>query len=158
SSGPVRRRPHVEPAAVAAKAAAPARRWKLALVTYTDATVVDEGYEGIRAGLKEAGLADGREFTIKYHTAQGDVATLNSIFDEVNSDTSDLVLSLTTMALQGGLRKLDQKPLLFSLVLDPFAAGAGKSKADHRPHVTGVYLDFPYSEVVRTIHEVLPRA
>ncbi|MDR3638411.1 MAG: ABC transporter substrate-binding protein, partial [Isosphaeraceae bacterium] len=156
--GPVRRRPRVEPAAVAVKAAALSRRWKLGLVSYTDATVVDEAREGLREGLKEAGLVDGRDFTIDYRSAQGDVATLNTIYDEMNGNDSDLILSLTTTALQTGLRKVDQKPLLFALVLDPFAAGAGKTATDHRPRVTGVYLDFPYAEVVRTIREILPAA
>ena len=101
---------------------------------------------------------DGRDFTIDYHSAQGDIATLNSIFDELNGNDSDLVVSLTTSALQCGLRKVEQKPLVFALVLDPIAAGAGRSDSDHRPKVTGVYLDFPYAEVVRTIRAVLPRA
>jgi ABC-type uncharacterized transport system substrate-binding protein len=163
SKGPVRRRPRVEPAAVAsAKAkkanARPARRWKIGLVTFTDATVVDEAYTGIRLGLKEAGLIEGRDFTIDYRSAQGDIATLNSIYDELNGNDSDLILNLTTPALQCGLRKVDRKPLVFGLVLDPFAAGAGKSSTDHRPRVTGVYLDFPYAEVAKTIRQVLPEA
>jgi ABC-type uncharacterized transport system substrate-binding protein len=157
-SGPVRRRPRVEPAALAVKAPAPSRRWKIGLVTYTEAAVVDECFGGIREGLKNAGLVDGRDFTIDYRSAQGDIATLNSIYDELNGNDSDLVLSFTTTALQGGLRKLDQKPLIFALVLDPFAAGAGKSDADHRPNVTGVYLSFPFAEVIQTVREVLPRA
>ena len=57
--------------------------------------------------------------------------------------TADLVISFTTTALQAALRKIDRKPLLFALVLDPFAAGAGKSDTDHRANVTGVYLAFP---------------
>jgi ABC-type uncharacterized transport system substrate-binding protein len=160
ATGPVRRRPRVEPAAVAVAAAAPtpSRRWKLGLVTYTDSSVVDDCYAGIRVGLKEAGLAEGRNFTISYQSAQNDIATLNSICDELDSNDSDLVISLTTMALQGALRKIDQKPLIFALVLDPIAAGAGRSNTDHRPRMSGVYLDFPYTEVVATIREVLPRA
>ena len=43
-------------------------------------------------------------------------------------------------------------------MLDPFAAGAGKSDTDHRANVTGVYLAFPYAEVAHAIREVLPRA
>lgn len=158
SQGPVRRRPRVEPGAVASGRARPARRWRIGLVTYSDATVVEEACTGIRLGLKEAGLVEGRDFSIDYRSAQGDVATLNSIYDELNSNDSDLILSLTTPALQCGLRKVDGKPLVFGLVLDPFAAGAGKSNADHRPRVTGVYLDFPYAEVAKTIRQVLPRA
>jgi ABC-type uncharacterized transport system substrate-binding protein len=158
ANGPVRRRPRVEPAAVAVKAGRPSRLWRLGLVTYIDATVVEQALDGIRQGLREAGLVDGRDFTITYHSAQGDIATLNSIYDELNGGDSDLVLSLTTTALQSGLRKLDQKPLIFALVLDPIAAGAGTSNTDHRPHVTGVYLDFPYAELARTVRTLLPRA
>lgn len=158
AQGPVRRRPRGEPAAVVAKRTAPSRRWTLGLVSSSDSTVVDEAYAGVRAGLKDAGLAEGTDYTFHYRNAQGDIATLNAIYDEFNSDASDLVVSLTTPALQSGLRKLDRKPLVFGLVLDPIAAGAGKSATDHRPGVTGAYLDFPYSEVVRTIREVLPRA
>jgi putative ABC transport system substrate-binding protein len=76
----------------------------------------------------------------------------------MNGNDTDLVIAFTTTGLQTALRKIDQKPLLFGLVLDPFAAGAGRSDTDHRAHVTGVYLDFPYAEVARTIRQVMPAA
>jgi ABC-type uncharacterized transport system substrate-binding protein len=158
ANGPVRRRGRVEPAAVAAKAAAPPRRRKIGLVAYSDSSVVDEAIGGFRAGLKEAALVEGRDCTIAYRNAQGDIATLNSIYDELGSDDSDLVVSLSTPALQCGLRKVGRKPLVFALVLDPIAAGAGRSAADHRRGVTGVYLEFPYAEMARTIRAVLPGA
>ena len=60
--------------------------------------------------------------------------------------------------MQAALRKVDRKPLVFAGVLDPIAAGAGKSDSDHRPNVTGVYLAFPYAAMARTIREVLPGA
>jgi ABC-type uncharacterized transport system substrate-binding protein len=157
-NGPVRRRGRAAPAAVVAQTAAPPRRWKIGLVSYSDSSVVDEAIGGIRAGLKEAALVEGRDFTIDYRNAQGDIATLNSIYDELASNDSDLVVSLSTPALQCGLRKVDRKPLVFAVVLDPIAAGAGRSVADHRPKVTGVYLEFPYAEMARTIRAVLPGA
>ena len=142
----------------ATKPSAPSRLWKIGLISAADATVVDDAYAGLREGLKEAGLVDGRDFKINYRNAQGDIATLNSICDEMNGNDTDLVIAFTTTALQAALRKIDRKPLLFALVLDPFAAGAGKSDTDHRANVTGVYLAFPYAEVARAIREVLPRA
>ena len=156
--GPVRRRPRVEFAKAAPKPSGPRGCGRSDWSRAADATVVDEAYRGLRAGLKEAGLVDGRDFTINYRNAQGDIATLNSICDEMNGNDTDLVIAFTTTALQAALRKIDRKPLLFALVLDPFAAGAGKSDTDHRANVTGVYLAFPYAEVARAIREVLPRA
>ena len=156
--GPVRRHPPAAFAKNARKTARPSHRWKLGLISAFDSTVVDEELEGLREGLKEAGLTDGRDFQINYRNAQGDIGTLNSICDEMNGNDADLVISFTTTGLQSALRKIDRKPLLFALVLDPFAAGAGKSDTDHRTNVTGVYLAFPYAEVARSIREVLPRA
>ena len=53
---------------------------------------------------------------------------------------------------------MDGKPIVFAGVLDPIAAGAGKSDSDHRKDVTGVALAFPYSAMARAVREVLPRA
>ena len=112
---------------------------------------------GLRRGLKEAGLVEGRDFTTTYRNAQGDIATLNAMFDELNGDDTDLVVSFSTPALQAALRKVDRKPIVFAGVLDPIAAGAGKSDTDHRPNVTGAYLAFPYAAMARTVREVLPQ-
>ncbi len=156
--GPVRLRPRVEFARAAPRPSRASRLWKIGLVSAADATIVEECYSGLRLGLNEAGLVDGRDFTINYRNAQGDIATLNSICDEMNGDDGDLVISFTTTALQTALRKIDRKPLLFALVLDPFAAGAGKSDTEHRANVTGVYLAFPYADVARSIRDVMPKA
>ena len=156
--GPVRLRPRVEFAKAARNHSRPSRLRKIGLISVADAKVVDDAYDGLRQGLKEAGLVDGRDFKINYKNAQGDIATLNSICDEMSGNDTEVVIVLTTTALQAALRKIENKPLVFALVLDPFTAGAGKSATDHRPNVTGVYLAFPYAEVARTIREVLPGA
>jgi ABC-type uncharacterized transport system substrate-binding protein len=134
------------------------RIWKVGLAAYSDSIILDETIEGFRRGLKEAGLVEGRDCTTTYRNAQGDIATLNAVFDELNSNETDLVVSFSTPALQAALRRVDRKPVVFAVVLDPFAAGAGKSESDHRRDVTGVYLAFPYAAMVRTIREVLPKA
>ena len=114
--------------------------------------------EGWRRGLKEAGLVEGRDYTTTYRNAQGDIAVLSALFDEFNGNETDLVVSVSTPGLQAALRKVDRKPVVFAGVLDPVAAGAGKSDSDHRSNVTGVYLAFPYAGMARTIREILPRA
>ena len=156
--GPVRLHPRAEFAKAATGTARRSRLCKIGLISVADAKVVDEAFTGLRQGLKEAGLMDGRDFRINYRNAQGDIATLNSICDDMSGNDTAFVIAFTTTALQAALRKIDRKPLLFGLVLDPFTAGAGKSDTDHRANVTGVYLAFPYAEVARTIRQVMPRA
>jgi ABC-type uncharacterized transport system substrate-binding protein len=134
------------------------RTWKVGLAAYSESTILDELIEGFRRGLKEAGLVEGQDFTTTYRNAQGDIATLNTLLDELNGSEAELVVSISTLALQVALRKLDRKPVIFAGVLDPIAAGAGKSDSDHRPGVTGIYLAYPYAAMARTVREVTPRA
>jgi ABC-type uncharacterized transport system substrate-binding protein len=76
----------------------------------------------------------------------------------MGGNETDLIVSISTPALQAVIRKVDRKPIVFSGVLDPIAAGAGKSDSDHRANVTGAYLAFPYAPMARTVREVFPRA
>ncbi len=156
--GPVRRHPREEIAARAPEARRPSRTWKLGLAGYSESPILEDVLGGFRRGLKEAGLVEGKDYTTTYRNAQGDIATLNALVDELNGSETDLVVSISTPTLQAALRKLDRKPVVFAGVLDPIAAGAGKSDSDHRPDVSGVYLAYPYAAMARTVREVLPRA
>jgi len=157
AKGPVRARPRPELKPVAQAPSQPARTWKLEVVAFSESNLVEEVWEGLRAGLKETGLVQGRDYVLGSRNAQGDIATLNALCDEVNSNDSDLAISISTPVLQAAMRKIDKKPLVFSTVLDPFQAGAGTSETEHRPNLTGSYVVHPYSEMTATIREVMPR-
>jgi ABC-type uncharacterized transport system substrate-binding protein len=111
----------------------PARTWKVAVAAYSESPLLDELMEGFRKGLKESGLVEGRDYSTTYRNAQGDIATLSALLDELNGNETDLVVTISTPALQAAVRKVQQKPVVFAGVLDPIAAGAGKSDSDHRP-------------------------
>jgi ABC-type uncharacterized transport system substrate-binding protein len=49
-----------------------------------------------------------------------------------------------------------KKPVVFSYVYDPLAAGAGRTLQDHMPHITGVGSFPPLADTFRTIKRVLP--
>ncbi|HZW32759.1 MAG TPA: ABC transporter substrate-binding protein [Isosphaeraceae bacterium] len=138
--------------------AGPSRTGKVCRAAYSETTLLDELIDGLRRGLKEAGMGEGTDCTTTDRNAQGDLATLNALFDKLNGDETDLIISISTLALQAALRKVDRKPVVFAEVLDPIAAGAGTSVSDHRPDVTGTYLAFPSAAMARTIRHVLPRA
>jgi len=157
-SGVVRVHPPVEPASMVRTPSLASRSVRIGLVTYLENVVVEQATAGLKEALQEAGLTDGQNLTLVNRSAQGDIATLNAICDEFNSEPLDLVLTLSTPALQAAVRKIESRPLAFGAVLDPIAAGAGPSNTDHRSNITGVYLDFPYSEVAKTIRELAPQA
>jgi ABC-type uncharacterized transport system substrate-binding protein len=155
--GPVRRHSRADSTAGAGRTR-PGRTLKLGLAQYMESPIADEAVEGLRRGLKEAGLVEEKDFTIAIRSAQGDLATLSAILDELNGNDSDLIVTISTPVLQAAVRKVDKKPIVFIVVLDPIAAGAGRSNADHRPNVTGAYIDLPFAEMVQAAREVLPKA
>jgi ABC-type uncharacterized transport system substrate-binding protein len=128
------------------------------VAAYSESTIHEEVVDGLRRGIKEAGLVEGRDYRFNYRNAQGDIATLNAVFDELSGGDTDVILSISTPALQTALRKVKQTPVVFAGVLDPIAAGAGKSDSDHRSNVTGVYLTYPYAEMIQALRAVLPGA
>ena len=87
------------------------RDWKVGLISAADAKIVDEAYDGLRQGLNDAGLVDGRDFTINYKNAQGDIATLNSIWDEMNGDDTSFRHRVRNDRARGCVTpKIDRKP------------------------------------------------
>ncbi len=155
--GPVRRHPRAQLAAARKPASRPARTWKLGVAGYSETPILEDLLEGFRQGIKESGLIDGKDYVTAYRNSQGDIATLSAILDEYNGDDTDLIISVSTPVLQAVLRKVDQKPVVFAGVLDPIAAGAGKSDSDHRRGITGRYLAYPYVEMARAVRDRLAR-
>jgi ABC-type uncharacterized transport system substrate-binding protein len=135
-----------------------ARPWKIGLAALIESSSIEEAIDGFRRGLKDSGLVDGRDFTITSRNAQGDIATLNAIFDHLNGDDTDLITTLSTPAFQCALRKVAKKPVVCAVVSDPITTGAGKSDVDHRPNVTGAYLYYPVVPMTRQVLAVFPKA
>jgi ABC-type uncharacterized transport system substrate-binding protein len=60
------------------------------------------------------------------------------------------------------VQRVKSVPIIFNLLSDPFAAGAGTSDSNHRPNITGVYSpgfgDPEQSRRVELIRRVVPKA
>src|SRR5262249_48055473 len=119
--GPVRRRPREEPRSQAPGATRPSHNTKVAIAAFSDSTITEEAIDGLKQGFKEAGLVEGRDFTTTYRNAQGDIATMSAMLDELSGDDTEVVVVFSTPGLQSALRRVDRKPIVFAVVLDPFA-------------------------------------
>ncbi len=133
------------------------RRWRIQEVSYLESAMVEEAMRGFRDGLKEAGLAQGTDYTLQTLCAQGDMANLGILVDSATTAGTDLYMVYSTPSLQTALRKIQDKPVLFTVVADPFAAGAGKTDTDHLSNVTGVYTTGPYREMAELLRDNFPR-
>ena len=117
---------------------------------------MEQGLEGVREGLAAAGLVHGRDWEMRVHSAQGDVAILSGIVDGILASAPDVVLALSTPALQAVANKVKKLPVVFSIVSNPFIAGAGTSDGDHLPNVAGVYMSGPFARTAKLLHEHFP--
>ncbi|NOZ23854.1 MAG: hypothetical protein GXP25_22475 [Planctomycetes bacterium] len=132
------------------------KKWKMFLVRYSDSPLAEDATRGVHDGLKQAGLTEGTDFTLKIESAQGDIATLNTIFAAIKSEGADMVMTFSTPTLQAAVHKFDKTPIVFSVVANAIVAGAGKSTTDHRPNVTGITTEGAFDLMPALLKECMP--
>ena len=148
------------PAATAVRLGSPAkpltRKKTVDLIEYVDTLNAELAREGVMEGLAKSGLILGKDFELRRHVAQGDIATLSSIIDTTLTHGTDLMITISTPTLQVALARGRGTPVVFTMVSSPFIVNAGKTDTDHLPFVTGSYLDQPVKEVVEALRELRP--
>ncbi len=125
-------------------------------VDYNLSSTTEESQKGIFDGLKAAGLIEGENFELKQYNAQGDVATLNSIFDVVKTLKADLIITISTPTTQVALKKITDTPVVFSNVGDPVGIGVGNSFSDHHPNFTGISVMSDFEGAIEVLLKVKP--
>jgi len=135
-----------------------AKTWRVDLIQYVSVLDVEEAEEGVKAGFREAGLVETRDYVSTTRNAQGDMATINTLVDAALAEKSDLLLTFSTPVLQAALQRARGVPIVFNYLASPEAAGAGKSDTDHLPNVTGVYLHGAYDDMLALIRQIRPNA
>jgi ABC-type uncharacterized transport system substrate-binding protein len=149
------------PVAAATKAPAtnaPAtKHWRIHLINYNDSAPAEEVVHGILDGYKKSGLVEGKDYTVKHRNAQGDVATLNNIFDAAISEGADMFHLLSTPTLQTAVKKVKDTPVIFAFVANPMIAGAAQDYTNHLPNITGVSSLGAFKEMVDVLVEHFPQ-
>ena len=118
--------------------------------------------DALRVGLSEEGMEQGRDYVFKTSSAQGDLATLPSLVDAAVDQKAAVIVTLQDETLQAAVARVKDVPIVFHVLADPFAAGAGTSDSNHAANVTGVYspgFGDPAQELrVALIKRVAPKA
>lgn len=118
--------------------------------------------DAIKLGLLEANLEAGRDYELRVSSAQGDLATLPSLIDAAMDAKASVIVTLQDATLQAAVQRVKTTPIVFNLLSDPFAAGAGTSDSSHLPNITGVYSpgfgDPEQTRRVDLIRRVVPKA
>jgi ABC-type uncharacterized transport system substrate-binding protein len=132
------------------------KSYKFCLVHYVDSPVSEDAERGIRDELKNQGMKEGKDFTLKVFNSQGDISILNNIAQSVATDQWDLIFTLSTPTIQMLSQKITDTPIVFSNVGDPVRAGLGKSNMEHNPNLTGISTMSNFEELIILVKESLP--
>ena len=118
--------------------------------------------DAIKLGLRESDMEEGQDYDLRISSAQGDLATLPSLLDAAVDGGAKVIVTLQDATLQAAVQRVKTVPVVFNLLSDPFAAGAGTKDDDHLPNVTGVYSpgfgDPEQTERVALIRRIVPKA
>jgi len=94
--------------------------------------------EGLKAGLKERGLEEGRDVTFDIHFTKGDPSATKAAAAALVTAQCDLLFTSNEAATQAAKDATQKVPIVFSLVGDPVAVGLVTQLAHPGGNVTGV--------------------
>ncbi len=118
--------------------------------------------DALKVGLQESELEQGRDYEFKVSSAQGDLATLPSLIDAAVDAKAKVIVTLQDETLQAAVQRVKTTPIVFNILSDPFAAGAGTSDSNHLANITGVYSpgfgDPEQAKRVELIKRIVPKA
>ncbi|MDF3058069.1 MAG: hypothetical protein K0R17_2284 [Rariglobus sp.] len=133
---------------------------RLDVIIYNETPPSEETLAGFKEAMARGPLLPGRDLDIKYHNAQGDMPTLSGITDAALTNSPALLVPLSTPSLQVALGKTSRRGtpnVVFGMVANPVAAGAGRTYEDHLPHVTGISVRAPAPHVVAILKRHYPQ-
>ena len=132
--------------------------YTIGIFQVNDAPTLNAVREGFIKALADAGLMDRQNIRLIQKNAEGNIPQLQRIAREFVAQGVDMIVPLSTPALQAALHASSEVPIVFSSVANPALAGVGDSPQDHLRNVTGISSRGPIREGLAFIKEVLPEA
>ena len=125
--------------------------WKIALILYNESAPAEEIIEGMAEGWENSPLKKDRDYLVKIRNAQGDMNALPGCLEAALTDGADIIVPVSTPSLQAAATRIRNKPVVFTMVANPIAAGVGKTPSDHQPNVTGASVMAPFREMLELL-------
>lgn len=94
--------------------------------------------DAFRAGMREQGLEEGRHYAMQWGFAQGDYARLPSLASACVASGVDVMVAVTTLAVQAARRVTRTLPIVMVAVPDPIGEGFAASLSRPGGNVTGL--------------------
>jgi ABC-type uncharacterized transport system substrate-binding protein len=133
------------------------RIFKVGLVYFGPEPGADACMEGLFSGLKDLGFVEGKNLQVRKAHAQGEIVNIPLILQNFDNEDVELIIAMTTPVLTAAVNAVKKKPVVFTYVYDPVAAGAGKTPADHLPNITGTGSFPPVGATIDAIQKLVPQ-
>ncbi|QPM68361.1 ABC transporter substrate-binding protein [Atribacter laminatus] len=132
---------------------------KIGIMQIVDHPALNATRDGVRDALQEVyGYVPDQDIIYDMQSAQGDVATANTIARKFVSDRVDVIVSIATPTSQAAANASKEIPIVFSAVTDPVSAGLVKDLQQPGGNVTGVSDMTPVDRQVEMLKYLFPDA
>jgi len=133
------------------------RTYQIGLAYFSPDPIGEVCRKGLFEGLQDLGFVRDKNLQARLAHAQGEMANIPMVLQTLDNLGLDLIVSFTTPVLTAAAAAVKRTPVVFTEVYDPLAAGAGKSRTDHNPNITGVGSFPPVEETIDIMRRLLPR-
>jgi len=123
---------------VAGDTSAAGRTFKAVIVAMAPGVTTDLCADGMIEGLRQSGIATGQNLEVERVDAQGEMIHIPALMQNYDNSDVNVIMTISTPCLAAACNTVKNKPVVFTCVSDPIAAGAGTSRTSHLPDVTGV--------------------
>lgn len=121
---------------------------------------LDNCREGFLEGLKEEGIEEGKNLTVRINNAAADMGTTAQIAQSFVADGVDLICAIATPSAQAAYNAaMDSEiPVIYTAVTNPEEAELADENGNPVGAVTGTSDQLPVEAQLKMIREVLPDA
>jgi putative ABC transport system substrate-binding protein len=119
---------------------------------------LDACRKGALDELADEGFVEGKNLSVEFQSAQGDVGTAGQIAKKFVGDNPDVIVAIATPSAQAAVAASHGSvPVVFSAVSDPMAAKLVTDMNKPGANVTGVTDRLPLDKHIAMMKEVLPK-
>lgn len=131
------------------------RKYTLGLCYFAPEASHDELLIGLWTRLKELGFVRDSNLIVNEYHSNGEIGNIAPILLNMDNQAMDLVLVTSTPCVTAAVATIKKHPVAFTYCYDPIAAGAGISRADHAPNITGIGSFPPVEKTIQFILETI---
>jgi putative ABC transport system substrate-binding protein len=145
---------------LATRAQVTSRRPLVAYLVGGSKSAADRYFGGFSQGMRELGYVVGRDYAFDGRYADGDLARVPSLTEELILLNPDVIVSGTMAGVTAAKKFTDTIPVVSPVLVDPVGFGFAASHARPGGNVTGVLLtveDLPSKQLALTV-EMVPGA